>query len=144
MLTALLFLLMLPTPQLAGEKGRTTLRGNLGVSGGASVLEGEGKRVPLTSRDKNIAASLGDSRLAGRELHIVGQFGPDGAFDVAELHVVRRAALYRLIYFCDVCNITTFSPGDCACCQQPLQPIEVLPTDPRVYQEQLGAPSEKP
>jgi hypothetical protein len=35
----------------------------------------------------------------------------------------------------ETCNIVTFWPGDCACCQALVEPIEVLPTDPRIYQE---------
>jgi len=124
------------------EAGTSVMRGRLVVSGGSGSLETGGKRLPILSHDKNIDATLRDSRLGGRELKLVGRARPDGSFDVDELYVVHPDADYRLIYFCNICNITTFSPGECACCQQQVEPVEVLPTDPRIYQERL--PSSAP
>ena len=80
-----------------------------------------------------MAATLSDERISDRPVKLLGRFRPDGTFSVREFYIARPESLYRIIYFCDTCHITTFAPGDCACCQQPTVPIEVLPTDPRIY-----------
>jgi len=109
------------------------------------VLHHEGKDVSLVSDKHSVAETLKDPRLSGRELKVVGHFKGDGSFEVREFFVVRPDALYRVIYHCDVCNITTFSPGDCMCCQAPTVPVEVLPTDPRIYHEEIqGPPKSEP
>ena len=125
--------------------GASAVRGRLVVSGGAASLDAGGKRFAILSHDKNIDATLRDARLSGRELKLTGTARPDGSFDVDQLYIVHGDTDYRLIYFCNICNITTFSPGDCACCQAPVEPVEVLPTDPRIYQERLPsrAPQER-
>ena len=113
-----------------------TIQGTLVVEQGQRPkLQTREKLVPLASADINLVATLSDSRIAGRELKLEGKFRDGGVFEVHRLFVVRGGSLYRLIYFCEICNIVTFSPGDCVCCQAPVEPIEVVPTDPRIYQE---------
>jgi len=114
----------------------TTIQGTLVIEPEKRpALQTKEKRVPLGSADINLVATLSDSRVSGREMKLEGKFRSDGVFEVHRIFVVRGSALYRLIYFCETCNIVTFGPGDCACCQAPVEPIEVLPTDPRIYQE---------
>jgi hypothetical protein len=115
-----------------------SLSGKLRVDGGKPMLlEPGGKAVRLTSDDEATSETLADARLSGRDLKLIGRLRPDGSFDVREFYVVRGNSLYRLIYFCDVCHITTFSPGNCLCCQQPTVPTEVPLTDPRVHHEEI-------
>ena len=85
-------------------------------------------------------AILNDARLSGRVLRVTGSAGGEGSFKVRDFFVVRGDTLYRIIYFCEVCNITTYSPGNCLCCQQPTVPVEVSPTDPRIYHEEIKGP----
>ena len=101
------------------------------------VLQVEGRSYRLISADNSISATLGDERLTGRELKVVGAFGERGSFDVHEFFVVRASTLYKVIYFCEVCNITTFKPGNCLCCQAPTVLMEVDPDDPRVYHDDV-------
>ena len=114
----------------------TTIQGTLVVEPEKRpALQTKEKLVPLASADINLVATLSDSRVSGREMKLEGKFRDDGVFEVHRIFVVRAGALYRLIYFCEICNIVTFGPGDCVCCQAPVEPIEVSPTDPRIYQE---------
>ncbi|NWG14477.1 MAG: hypothetical protein HXY20_13190 [Acidobacteria bacterium] len=130
----------LPEPR-TGEEGQTSVQGKLQISGGkAVVLPGEGKSIPLVSKDPDIAATLGDERISGRQAKLLGRMSRDGSFSVEQLYIVRGEAIYRLVYFCATCNITTFAPGDCACCRQPTVPTEVIPTDPRIYHEETTGP----
>jgi hypothetical protein len=130
----------------SGGQEDTEIRGKLPAQAGKTpVLHHEGKDVSLVSDKRSVAETLKDPRLSGRELKVVGHFKGDGSFEVREFFVVRPDALYRVIYHCDVCNITTFSPGDCMCCQAPTVPVEVLPTDPRIYHEEIqGPPKSEP
>ena len=119
------------------EGKEEALQGKLRVDEGKALLLGDpGKRIPLVSADTNVAATLADARLSGRTVRVLGLTGPDGAFSVRVFYVVRAESLHRVVYFCAKCNITTFAPGDCMCCQEPTVPVEVLPTDPRIYHEQ--------
>ena len=117
------------------------IQGRLQISKGkAAVLVEADKQIPLVSEDADIASVLGDERVSGRQVKLVGRTLEDGSFSVREFYVVRRDLLYRLVYFCATCNITAFAPGDCACCQQPTVPTEVLPTDPRIYHQGAAGP----
>jgi hypothetical protein len=140
----MLFLIGIAPPDrlLAGEEDRdiSVIGRLLAQPGKPAVLQSEGKDIPLASEKRSIAETLCDPRLSGRELRVVGQFEKDGSFQVHEFFVVRPDGQYRVIYYCDVCNITTFSPGDCMCCQAPTEPVEVLPTDPRIYHEEIQGP----
>ncbi|MBP1601496.1 MAG: hypothetical protein H6Q06_1647 [Acidobacteria bacterium] len=122
----------------AQEEKETSLQGKLQISEGkATVVVEQGKAVSLESDVADVAATLSDERISGRPVKVLGRFRPDGVFSVREFYVVRPESLYRIIYFCDTCHITTFAPGDCACCQEPTVPTEVLPTDPRIYHEEV-------
>ena len=126
----------------SGEDKETSLQGKLHIEDGkATVLVEPGKTVRLQSEVADVAATLSDERISGRPVKLLGHFLPDGTFSVREFFVVRPESLYRIIYFCDTCHITTFAPGNCACCQQPTVPVEVLPTDPRIYHEDVKGPS---
>jgi len=126
------------------EDGETSLQGKLQISDGkAAVVVEPGNVVSLDSDVADVAATLSDERISGRPVKVLGRFRQDGVFSVREFYVVRPESLYRIIYFCDTCHITTFAPGDCACCQQPTVPIEVLPTDPRIYHEEVKGPPKR-
>jgi hypothetical protein len=133
---AALAVLWIPIATEAGEG--VSLRGTLHVEAAGSVLETGQRRVPLQSRDRSLAATLGDRRLAGKEVELGGEYRPDGGFGVRDLHVVSSGRLFRVIYFCTICSTLAFAPGECPCCQQALEPTEVLPSDPRVAVEELA------
>jgi hypothetical protein len=121
-----------PDERGAGLQGKLLVQ-----KGKASLADPGGMEVQLVSGDDSISETLADGRLSGREVKVIGRLRPDGSFDVREFYVVRGKTLCRLIYFCDVCHITTFRPGDCLCCQKPTVPTEVPLTDPRVYHEDI-------
>ncbi len=123
------------------EDQQASVQGKLRISGGKAVVQlNAGKAVPLVSDNPDIVATLGDERISGRQVKLTGYLLKDGSYSVRQLYIVRGDSLYRLVYFCATCNITTFAPGDCACCQQPTVPTEVLPTDPRIYHEEVKGP----
>ncbi len=129
----------------AGSQEDISLQGKLDVEKGPqALLQSEGKTVLLTSDSRSTLDTLSDSRLSGRELKVVGRFRKDGSFEVHEFFVIHGNNLYRVIYYCEVCHITAFSPGNCVCCQNPTVPVEVSPADPRIYHEEIKGPSKQP
>jgi len=130
-----------PAPE---DRSDLSIQGKLiAENGKPAVLESGGKATLLTSDNESIAETLQDVRLSGRELKLVGKWKGNGSFEVHDFFVVHGDKLFRLIYFCDTCNITTFSPGICLCCQQPTVPMEVPLTDRRVYHEEIKSPTPK-
>jgi hypothetical protein len=123
---------------------QASIQGLLTVRDGSAVLRVGEKDVPVTSSRPSVLATLGDARISGTQLKVLGHFRADGRFDADEFFVVHPdGSQFRLIYFCDVCNITTFSPGECLCCQAPTVPTEVPVTDPRVYHDDVTAKPSK-
>jgi len=101
------------------------------VPGGCPILQIEKKTYTLTTRTTYLLHTLQDPRLAHRELRVLGTPKPDGTFEVSRFFTVRDGKLYRVRYYCEVCNIEALEPGNCVCCQQPteLQELPVTAAD---------------
>lgn len=110
----------------------TTLEGKLlSLAGHGLVLRTHDKNIPLAATSSYLLHTLEDQRLANREVRLEGTMKADGRFEVAHLFTVREGKLYRVRYYCNVCNIAALEPGRCVCCQRPteLQEIPVSQTD---------------
>jgi hypothetical protein len=93
------------------------LRGNLGLlPGNVPTLQTEDKTYRLAGQSPYILHTLEDKRLLHQELQLVGTVGPGGDFVVQRLYALRNGKLYKIQYYCEVCNITYVQPGHCACC----------------------------
>lgn len=85
-------------------------------------LAAESGPLSLTG-DPGTMLVLGDRRLAGFDLEVVGEpSGEPGLFRVGPLHkramfVHRDGKRLMITYWCEVCSIRTFTPGVCMCCQ---------------------------
>jgi hypothetical protein len=100
------------------------------VSGGCPILRVAKKDYTLAARTTYLYHTLQDQRLANREVRVEGAAKPDGTFEVSRFYTVRDGKLYRVRYYCEVCNIEALEPGNCVCCQQPteLQEIPIAET----------------
>ena len=89
------------------------------------------KDVPLAATTTYLLHTLEDHRLVNREVRLEGTMKPDGRFEVAHLYTIRDGKLYKVRYYCEICNIVALEPGRCVCCQRPteLQEIPVSQTD---------------
>jgi len=96
-----------------------TLRGKL-LAG--QLLETASGRIRLTGDEPTLGV-LNDPRVIGLELELIGESrGPD-ALEIGPIH---KKALYALkdgkrlfvTYWCDICSIRTYTPGQCWCCQE--------------------------
>ena len=112
--------------QSAPAKSPLTLQGKL-VSAGdsAPVLKTPGKGYTLTARTDWLLHTLQDKRLAGREIRVEGELQDDGKVKVNHFFTLRDGKVYRVRYFCEVCNIEALEPGNCVCCQQPTELQEI-------------------
>lgn len=102
-----------PKPQ----QSLTVIRGALGaIPGKGPFLTSGGKQVLLSGQSAYILKTLEDKRLLNQELQLTGTFTPDGSFSVQKLYAVRDGKLYRIQYYCEICNITYVQPGHCYWC----------------------------
>ncbi len=128
--------------QFSHPASKAAIEGELIIeSGKPAVLRSQGKDIPLSGADDPLSETLRDKRISGKHVRLQGAFRGDGSFEVSELFVVHPDGLYRIVYYCNVCNITAFSPGNCVCCQRPTQPLEIPLTDPRVNHESVKGPA---
>ncbi len=105
-----------------------TLQGKLiSLPGKGPVLRAEAKDYPLAATSPYLFHTLQDKRLLKREVRLEGAIRTNGTFEVAHLYTIRGGKLYKVRYYCEVCNIVGLQPGPCVCCQQPtaLQEIPV-------------------
>jgi hypothetical protein len=103
----------------------------LSIPGEGPVLRIHEKDQPLAATTTYLFHTLLDKRLLNREVRVEGTMKADRTFEVQRLYTVRNGKLFRVRYFCKVCNIEALEPGDCVCCQQPteLQEIPVIDSD---------------
>jgi hypothetical protein len=97
----------------------------LSIPGEGPVLRIHEKDQPLSATTSYLFHTLLDKRLVNREVRVEGTTKADGTFEVERLYTVRNGKLYRVRYFCKVCNIEALEPGDCVCCQQPTELQEI-------------------
>ena len=117
----------------ASAKPEATITGRLAHENKTPVLKANGKTVRLLSSDDYANAILHEPRFVGRELRLEGRWKSADTFDADRLFSVRDGKLFKVIYYCDVCNITSYKPGLCDCCQQPTEVREVLHNPQGVY-----------
>lgn len=93
------------------------VRGTLGsLPGNQPTLQVGQKAYKLAGQSSYLLHTLQDKRLLHQELQLVGTIGPKGDFVVQRLYAVRDGKLYKVQYYCEVCNITYVQPGHCFCC----------------------------
>jgi hypothetical protein len=106
-----------------------TLQGKLIATSNAGLhLSTSSGNILVTSDNPQVLHTLQDARLASRELKLEGQRTSNGEFNAGHVFTVRDGKLYRLRYYCHVCNIPATEPGPCVCCQRPTE-LEEIPVD---------------
>ena len=101
-----------------------TLRGKLFVRAGkAPAIEMPDHKLVALDGDDSTLKILHDQRLNGFAVEARGHFTGPGQFQADPIHtrglLVRQDGRLKMItYFCEVCNIRSFTPGPCVCCQK--------------------------
>jgi hypothetical protein len=80
----------------------------------------DGKSYSFISAESQ-AAMLADTRVRQRLLQVTAARHPDGQLETITVQSIKDGKLYDIYYFCQLCNITTYSPGLCPCCRQELE-----------------------
>lgn len=113
--------------------GTTILRGTLAATQGRGpVLKTPQASYVLAGQSPYLLRVLEDKRLLNQELEVEGSPETGGTFVVDRIYAVRRGQLYKIQYYCDVCNITYVQPGHCYCCgkETKLQEVPVSSASP--------------
>jgi hypothetical protein len=125
--------LLLPLPVRAANLTRLPplpLDGKLlELPGTGPALRVKDKNYPLIARTTWLLHTLQDKRLTNHEIRVEGEWQPDGTLKVNHFYTIHNGKLFRVRYFCEVCNIEALEPGNCICCQAPteMQEIPVAP-----------------
>lgn len=109
-----------------------TIRGTLSeVAGKGPELAMPQREYILSGQSPYILHVLEDKRLVNQELQLEGMPGPGGVFVVSRLYAVKNGKLYKIQYYCQVCNIIYVQPGHCYCCgrETELQEVPVTPAN---------------
>ena len=107
---------------LRAEASKTALRGKFSVPGQLSTPKG---KIKLTG-DEATEKVLGDPRLNGFDFEALGRFTKANEFAIDPIHeraiwAYRGGQRLMVTYWCGVCYIRTYSPGECWCCQDDTQ-----------------------
>jgi len=101
-----------------------TLRGKIQIhEGKPAVVETAGHKLVALDGDESTRKILNDVRLNGFQVEAKGRFTAAGTFLIDPIHtralLVRQDGRLKMItYFCEVCNIRSYTPGNCVCCQR--------------------------
>lgn len=108
------------------------LRGTLAATQGGPEIKTPEKSYVLAGQSPYLLRVLEDKRLLNQELEVEGAPEASGAFVVDRIYAVHHGKLYKIQYYCDVCNITYIQPGHCYCCgkETKLQEVPVTPANP--------------
>jgi hypothetical protein len=109
----------------AAEKpSHEVLRGKLLLRDGKppAVETADHKLVEL-SGDESTQKVLADKRLNGFQVQARGHFTTPDRFAIDPFYTrglvaVDKGKVKIITYYCDTCNIRTYVPGPCACCQK--------------------------
>jgi len=106
----------------AGCLTAASVRGKLATGEKPVLKTASGEAVRLFG-DKATMKVLHDKRLRDADFEVVGRFRASGEFEVGPIHeksmFVHKGGKKLLIsYWCEVCSIRTYEPGQCMCCQE--------------------------
>lgn len=77
----------------------------------------DGNIYPIVEDARGHAFRL-DDRLRERPVEVlVRRYDGSPMIQVIRLYAIREDGKYELDYWCDICAIQMFQPGDCSCCQ---------------------------
>jgi hypothetical protein len=104
----------------------STLEGKLlATAPGGPFLAAAGKQVRLVAKLPFLLHTLQDKRLEEREVRLEGTVDSGGAFEVERLFTMKDGKLFKVRYYCEICNIAAVEPGNCVCCQRPTELQEI-------------------
>jgi hypothetical protein len=129
----------------AADNGVPPSQGNLVVRGTLVCIGKQSKEVPCSGKgnalglrvatgqiyplknDKSAETLLDEKRLGSKDFQLtLRKSGDSDSYEIVKSQFFRDGKLYDFYYFCDICNITTHTPGLCMCCRQETEYHEKL------------------
>jgi hypothetical protein len=130
---------------VAADNGASPSQGNLVVKGTLVCIGKQSKEVPCAGagnalglraatgqtyplkNDKSAETLLDEKRLRSKDFQLTLRKSADSdSYEIVKSQFFRDGKLYDFYYFCDICNITTHTPGLCMCCRQETEYHEKL------------------
>ena len=111
----------------------TTIRGH--VVPAEPVVQHEDETVKLIGEDGKtwelvVEAdnyhALHDKELAGRLWELVGYPREAGRFEVRRMFTIKDGMRHKVTYYCEICHIVSYRPGQCMCCQETVELQETV------------------
>ena len=118
---------------MRAAEGADVVRGRFATPG--VIVTPQGKRVKLTG-DEPTQLVLNDHRMNGLDVEVVGVKSGSGLainpIHLRGIWVYQKGQRLMVTYWCDICYIRTYSPGQCWCCQEDTRfdPKDPNSTDP--------------
>lgn len=137
-LAGLLAIAFAATGMARGQAAQPRAASLMTIRGTLSEVAGKGPELAMSQREYILSGQspyilhvLEDKRLVNQELQLEGTPGPGGVFVVSRLYAVKNGKLYKIQYYCQVCNIIYVQPGHCYCCgrETELQEVPVTPAN---------------
>jgi rubrerythrin len=92
-----------------------------GIAATLAIKAAGGQLYPLTA-GKSTDTLLREKRLQTREFRLTLRKTDGGkTFQIIKSQLIRGGKVYDFFYFCEICNITTYTPGPCMCCRAPTE-----------------------
>jgi len=111
------------TATLRAQSGDEPVRGTLVQKPGGPALGTRDGKIILLDGDEGTRSGLNDERLRGMDFEAVGHFTASDHFLIDPIY--QRAMFVHkdekrlfITYWCNVCYIRTYTPGNCRCCQK--------------------------
>ena len=62
-----------------------------------------------------------DSRVRQRQLQLTARLHSGDQLEIIKVQSIKDGKLYDIYYFCEVCTITSYTPGLCPCCRNEME-----------------------
>jgi hypothetical protein len=87
---------------------------------GYELQTSDRRKFRIDGKD-SLAAMFTESRVRSSELQIKGILHENGRVELTKVQALRGGELFDIYYYCEVCDITAYGPGDCFCCYNPFE-----------------------
>jgi hypothetical protein len=86
------------------------------------ALESDTGRLHALAAGDAANTLLQEKRLQTRQFRLTLRSLDGGkTFQIVKTQLIRGGKVYDFHYFCEICNITTYTPGPCMCCRAPTE-----------------------
>src|SRR5215813_3040543 len=118
-------------PQLTVVRGRAACLNSAGreVESPFGCTE-TGSRFGFASQDGKLYKFLPtdtmttvftDTRVRQRQLQLTARLHDGDQLEIIKVQSIKEGKIYDIYYFCDVCRITSYTPGLCPCCRNEME-----------------------